>query len=195
MLKEKLKKYDVILASGSPRRIQLLEEMGIQFRAIPSDAEETYPDGLTPVEIVEHLSSIKAEALSHIQNEKTLIIGADTLVTINNEILGKPADKYEAIEILQKLSGKPHQVLSGVTLLTLSKQHTFSVSTEVWFKELSIGEINYYIDTYKPFDKAGAYGIQEWIGHVAIEKIKGSYYNVMGLPTHRLYEALLSFVS
>ncbi len=195
MLKEKLKKYDVILASGSPRRIQLLEEMGIHFKAISSDVEETYPSELTPVKIVEHLSRIKAEALSPGQNKKTLIIGADTLVTINNEILGKPVDKDEAIEILQKLSGKPHQVLSGVTLLTLSKQRTFSVCTEVWFKKLSLSEINHYIDTYKPFDKAGAYGIQEWIGHVAIEKIEGSYYNVMGLPTHRLYEELLSFVS
>ena len=194
MLKEKLNKYSVVLASGSPRRRHLLEEMDIIFRTVPGHLEETYPDGLTPSEVAEHISRTKANEFSPYKIKNELIIAADTVVTINGEILGKPKDKTEAIEILQKLSGKTHQVITGVTLKTKSKEHTFSVTTEVVFKKLSQDEINFYIETYRPYDKAGAYGIQEWIGHVAIEKIDGSYFNVMGLPTHRLYEELLLFV-
>lgn len=195
MLLEKLKKYNIILASGSPRRRLLMEEMGIQFRVEPRHVEEAYPNGLQPAEIAEYLSKIKAEVFREDDlQQNTLIITADTVVTIDGEILGKPANNEDAFRILSLLSGKTHQVITGVTIKTSSRQHTFSVVTDVVFKKLSKNEINYYIDNFQPYDKAGAYGIQEWIGHAAIEKIEGSYFNVMGLPTHRLYEELLKFV-
>ena len=196
MLHEKLVKYNIILASGSPRRKQLLEEMGVKFKVVPKHIEEIYPDDLSPKEVAEFLSRLKADAFTADEmDEHTLIITSDTVVTIDDEILGKPADKEEATEILKLLSGKSHDVITGVTLKTIERERTFSVSTIVVFKTLNEDEINYYIDHYKPFDKAGAYGIQEWVGHVAIESIEGSYFNVMGLPTHRLYEELLSFTS
>jgi len=194
MLAERLKHYDIILASASPRRKQLLEEMGLRFRVEPKHIDEVFPDDLNPAEAAEFLSRIKADAFKIDElHDNTLIIASDTVVTLEGKILGKPADKAEAIEILQQLSGKTHEVITGVTIKTLDKQHTFSVTTSVVFKTLSLQEINHYIDTFKPFDKAGAYGIQEWIGHVAIERIVGSYFNVMGLPTHSLYEELLRF--
>lgn len=195
MLLEKIKKYDIILASASPRRKQLLEEMGLQFRIEPVHVEEEFPAGLQPDKIAEFLSRIKAETFPEQQiKENTLILTADTIVTLKGEVLGKPENKNQAIEILKELSGKMHEVITGVTLRTQTKQHTFSVSTKVVFKSLEPSEIGYYIDVYQPFDKAGAYGIQEWIGHVAIEKIEGSYFNVMGLPTHHLYQELLMFI-
>jgi len=195
MLLEKIKNYDIILASASPRRKQLLEEMGLQFRVVPVHVEEEFPSDLQPDQIAEFLSRIKAEAFPEDRfKDNTLVITADTIVTLDGEVLGKPENKLQAIEILQQLSGKMHEVITGVTFRTQRKQHTFSVSTEVFFKSLEPSEIGYYIDVYKPFDKAGAYGIQEWIGHVAIEKIEGSYFNVMGLPTHQLYQELLMFI-
>jgi nucleoside triphosphate pyrophosphatase len=195
MLLEKIKSYDIVLASTSPRRKQLLEEMGLQFSVEPVHVEEEFPTDLLPDEIAEFLSRIKAEAFPEDQfKDNTLIITADTVVTLEGKILGKPENKTQAIEILQQLSGKMHEVITGVTFRTKLKQHTFSVSTKVVFKPLDPSEIGYYIDIYKPFDKAGAYGIQEWIGHVAIEKIEGSYFNVMGLPTHQLYRELLMFI-
>jgi septum formation protein len=195
MLLEKVKNFDIVLASASPRRKQLLEEMGLQFRVEPVHIEEEFPTGLQPVKIAEFLSRIKAEAFpaDKVRNN-TLIITADTIVTLEGEVLGKPEDKNQAIDILNELSGKMHEVITGVTFRTHTKQHTFSVSTNVVFKSLDPSEIGYYIDVYQPFDKAGAYGIQEWIGHVAIEKIEGSYFNVMGLPTHQLYQELLMFI-
>lgn len=195
MLNEKLKNYDLILASASPRRQHLLEEMGIRFTVLTKPTDELYPNDLTPLEVAEFLSRLKADAFSEADfNASTLIITADTVVTIEGKILGKPTDEKEAIEMLEHLSGKTHEVITGVTLRTLIKEHTFSVLTQVVFKKLNAEEINYYINNFKPYDKAGAYGIQEWIGHVAIEKIEGSYFNVMGLPTHRLYEELSKFV-
>ncbi len=195
MLITKLKNYDLILASGSPRRKQLLEEMGLNFKVLTKPIDEVFPNGLVPKEVAEILSRQKADAF-HEKDfaENTLIITADTVVTLEGEILGKPSDRKDAIAILNRLSGKPHEVITGVTLRTKSKVFTFSVSTKVVFKVLNEVEIHYYIDTFKPYDKAGAYGIQEWIGHVAIESIEGSYFNVMGLPTHRLYEELMKFV-
>lgn len=194
MLNKKLKNYDLILASASPRRKQLMEEMGLQFRVLIKPTNEIYPDDMHPKEVAEFLSRIKADAFSEDElNDNTLIVTADTVVSIDDEILGKPADKTEAIQILKQLSGKTHVVITGVTVRSSKKLITFSVSTQVVFKILSEEEINFYIDVFKPFDKAGAYGIQEWIGHAAIERIEGSYFNVMGLPTHRLYEALLKF--
>ena len=195
MLTTKLKNYDLILASGSPRRKQLLEEMGLHFKVLTKPTDEVYPDGLVAKDVAEFLSKQKADAFDEMDFARnTLIITADTIVTIEGEILGKPSNRKEAFEILTHLSGKTHEVITGVTLQTKSKVFTFSVSTHVVFKVLKSEEIEYYIDTYQPYDKAGAYGIQEWIGHVAIESIQGSYFNVMGLPTHRLYEELIKFV-
>ncbi|NOX86588.1 MAG: septum formation protein Maf [Chlorobi bacterium] len=191
---EKIKKYRVILASASPRRRQLLEEMGIRFDIEPKYIDEDFPLGMKPEAVAEYLSRKKADAFSGEIDENILVITADTIVAINDKILGKPADKKEAVEILQELSGNTHKVITGVTLKTLEKEVTFSVSTDVIFKKLSFDEIDYYIENFQPFDKAGAYGIQEWIGHIAIEHISGSYFNVMGLPTHRLYEELSLFV-
>jgi septum formation protein len=140
------------------------------------------------------LSEKKARAFSNKEiSENTLVIAADTIVAVNDLILGKPENNEDARKMLQQLSGRDHEVITGVTIRTYYKLKTFSVGTRVYFKELSDEEITYYIQNFKPFDKAGAYGIQEWIGHVAIERIEGSYFNVMGLPTHRLYEELISF--
>lgn len=195
MLITKLKNYDLILASGSPRRKQLLEEMGLNFKVLTKPIDEEYPDGIVPKEVAEILSRQKADAFHEKDFDvNTLIITADTIVTLEGEILGKPSDRKDAIAILNRLSGKTHEVITGITLRTKSNVFTFSVSTRVVFKVLNIEEIDYYVNTYKPYDKAGAYGIQEWIGHVAIESIEGSYFNVMGLPTHRLYEELMKFV-
>lgn len=194
MLLDKLKTYQIILASGSPRRKQLLEEMGIHFSVLVKQVDELFPSDLNPSEAAEFLSRLKADAFSIDDfGENTLIITADTIVSVDGTILGKPADRTEAIDILKQLSNKTHEVITGVTLKTNRKEYTFSVTTSVSFKHLSPAEIIYYVDTYSPYDKAGAYGIQEWIGHVAIEGITGSYFNVMGLPTHQLYEELCLF--
>jgi septum formation protein len=194
MLKTHLKKYDIILASASPRRKQLLEELGIPFKVQTKNVEESFPAELKPEEVAAYLSELKANAfLKEELNERSLIITADTIVTLEGQILGKPAGRGDAIRILQQLSAKKHQVITGVSLRSKYKQTVFSVTTDVYFKQLSSAEIAFYVDTFKPYDKAGAYGIQEWIGHAAIERIDGSYFNVMGLPTHRLYEELLLF--
>ena len=196
MLLNKLSDYEIILASASPRRKQLLEELGITFKVKTIKVEENYPDDYPVEKVAQYLSEIKAAAF-HMQemNNNSLVITADTIVAVGDTILGKPTDEKHAKVILKKLSGKRHKVITGVTLRTLQKRHSFSVSTEVYFKKLSQDEIDYYVSNYSPLDKAGAYGIQEWIGHVAIDKIEGSYFNVMGLPTHRLYEELIRFVT
>ncbi len=195
MLFNKLANYDVVLASGSPRRKQLLEELGLEFRIEVKPIVESYPSSYPIEKVAQYISEFKAAAFNTIDLKKnTLIITADTIVVLNNVILGKPVNKDEARLMLKSLSGEKHRVITGVTLRTYEKRHSFNVSTYVVFKELSDEEIEYYIDNFKPFDKAGGYGIQEWIGHAAIEKIEGSYFNVMGLPTHRLYEELIKFV-
>lgn len=195
MLKTKLNKYEIILSSTSPRRKHLLEELGLNFKVQTRKVDESYPVGYPVEKVAQYLSEIKAAAF-HVNemNSNTIIITADTVVALGNTILGKPADKQHAVKILKKLSGKKHYVITGVTMRTINKRQSFSVSTGVFFKNLTDEEINYYVDNFEPYDKAGAYGIQEWIGHAAIEKIEGSYFNVMGLPTHRLYEELLRFV-
>jgi len=194
MLNDKLKEYQIILASASPRRKQLLQELGVNFRVQPKDIEEHFDANLSPELVAEQLSESKALAFSEEElDEKTIIITADTVVTIDGVILGKPKDAEEAREMLRRLSGRSHEVITGVTLRSATKMETFSVVTKVFFKELSDEEIDYYITNFKPFDKAGAYGIQEWIGHIAVERIEGSYFNVMGLPTHRLYMELHTF--
>lgn len=173
----------------------MLEEMGVNFDVSPKHVDEIIPDGLSPKQVAEYLSKLKADAFSETEiGKNTLVITADTVVALKNEILGKPVNKEDAGRILKSLSGNSHNVITGVTLKSTSKQRTFSVTTKVVFKELSAEEIEFYIYNFKPYDKAGAYGIQEWIGHVAIEKIKGSYFNVMGLPTHRLHEELINFI-
>jgi len=172
----------------------LLEELDIPFSVQTKNVEETFPAELKPEEVAAYLSKLKANAfLEEELDERSLIITADTIVTLEGEILGKPANRSDAIQILQRLSGKKHQVITGVTLRSKHKQTVFSVTTDVYFKQLSSAEIDFYVDAFKPYDKAGAYGIQEWIGHAAIEKIEGSYFNVMGLPTHCLYEELSLF--
>ena len=195
MLEDKLKGYEIILASASPRRRQLLQELGIQFSVQPRDVAEHFDDGLSPQQVAEHLSELKALAFAEEElKDKTIVITADTVVTLDGAILGKPKNFAEAKDMLRTISGRSHQVITGVTLRSATKMKTFSVSTNVFFKELSEDEIDYYVTVFKPFDKAGAYGIQEWIGHAAVEHIEGSYFNVMGLPVHRLYEELSTFV-
>lgn len=195
MLHRKLAPYEIILASASPRRKKLLQELGVKFKVQTKDVVEDFPDGYPIDKVAQYISEVKAAAFPvEAIKKKTIIITADTIVTCGNQILGKPADKEQAAKTLKKLSGKKHQVITGITLRSRDRRHSFSVKTDVYFKNLSDEEINYYITNFEPWDKAGAYGIQEWIGLAAIERIEGSYFNVMGLPTHRLYEALNRFV-
>ena len=191
---ENLNKYNIILASASPRRRQLLEQLGIDFTVKVIDGlDESYPAGLAWQEIPEYLSRKKAEGHSSLLTPSTMIITADTLVMLDGKPLGKPADAAEARLMLRNLSGRSHFVITGVTILTMEKSTSFSTTTEVFFDSLTDDEIDFYITRFKPMDKAGAYGIQEWIGAAGIRRIEGSYYNVMGLPLHSLYTALGSF--
>lgn len=194
MVLTNLERYDIVLASASPRRSQLLAELGIDFRVIVREIKEDYPAVLKGEEIAIHLSSLKADAFGkEFFTENTLLITADTIVCLEGKVLGKPASREEAISTLGQLSGKMHQVITGVSIRTIQKEVNFGVSTDVYFKELKDEEIIHYVDQYKPYDKAGAYGIQEWIGYIGIERIDGSFYNVMGLPVLKLYEELLKF--
>ncbi len=186
--------FSIQLASGSPRRQQLLRSMELDFELILKSVEEEYPDNLPLNEVAEFLALKKAGSYE-INKEKEILITADTVVLLENEILGKPLDLIEAKEMLNKLSGKVHEVITGVCLKDLLKQISFSDTTEVRFRELDSTEIDFYINQFKPIDKAGAYGIQEWIGTVGVESIKGSYNNVMGLPTEKLYRELIKFLS
>ena len=191
---ENLNKYKIILASASPRRRQLLEQLGIDFTVKVIDGlDESYPAGLAWQEIPEYLSRKKAEGHSSLLTPSTMIITADTLVMLDGKPLGKPADAAEARLMLRNLSGRSHFVITGVTILTMEKSTSFSTTTEVFFDSLTDDEIDFYITRFKPLDKAGAYGIQEWIGAAGIRRIEGSYYNVMGLPLHSLYTALGAF--
>lgn len=191
---ENLNKYNIILASASPRRRQLLEQLGIDFTVkVIAGLDESYPAGLAWQEIPEYLSRKKAEGHTSLLSPDTMIITADTLVMLDGKPLGKPADAAEARRMLRNLSGRSHFVITGVTILTMEKSTSFSTTTEVFFDTLSDDEIDFYITRFKPMDKAGAYGIQEWIGAAGIRRIEGSYYNVMGLPLHSLYTALGAF--
>ena len=192
MLNEKLKKYTIILASQSPRRQYLLRELGVDFKVRPVNVEETYPAHLKHREIAIYLSELKAGAFDFEQLcNDCLIITADTIVWLNGEVMPKPENRIEAMQILQQLSGKMHEVITGVTLRTNDRLTSFYSVTKVFFKHLTDDEIGYYIDNYEPFDKAGAYGVQEWIGYIGIEKIEGSYFNVVGLPVTKLYDELM----
>lgn len=195
MFYKKLSRYKILLASQSPRRQYLLKELGLEFEIINKHiVDETYPENLRCEEIPLYLAEKKANSFGEKLDDKNILITADTIVWFNNNVLQKPKDEKEAFYTLKKLSGNVHQVYTGVCLTSNSKQKSFYSKTDVYFKELNDREIGYYIDKYEPFDKAGAYGIQEWIGYIAVEKIEGSFFNVMGLPVQKLYEELKSFI-
>ena len=195
MLYNKLREYDIVLGSGSPRRKYLMEEMGLQFRVMVNDSlEETWPEGLSKQEIPVYLAELKADHILDTVPENTLLITADTIVWMGGGVINKPAGREDAFNMLRQLSGNMHEVLTGVCLRTGSRKHSFHASSLVWFASLTDEEIGYYIDQYKPFDKAGAYGIQDWIGYIGVEKIEGSYFNVMGLPLQRMYHELKGFI-
>ena len=189
-----IQNYHIILGSNSPRRRELLAGLDLDFevKVIPG-LEEHYPATLQPEEIPVFLAKQKAEAYIPTLPEKTLLITADTIVWNRNEVIGKPKNREDAIQMLQSLSGHEHHVVTGVCLTTTEKQKAFSVISAVKFATLTDEEIGYYVDKYHPFDKAGAYGIQEWIGYIGVESINGSFYNVMGLPVQRLYQELKKF--
>ena len=191
---DNLQKYHIILASNSPRRRELLAGLGILFtvKVLP-DIDESYPDTLPVEQIAQFIAQTKAEAYRQTMTADELIITADTVVIVDNKVLGKPHDADDAHRMLRAISGCTHQVITGVCLTTSDRQRCFSVSTDVTFKKLSEEEISYYINTYRPFDKAGAYGIQEWIGYIGVTGLQGSYFNVMGLPVQRIYEELTAF--
>ena len=188
------KDYHIILASNSPRRKELLRGLDIAFDVrVQPDIAEDYPADTAPADVAAYISREKANAYKDTIAENELIITADTVVIVGNEILGKPHNDAEAKEMLHKISGRKHQVVTGVCLTTTEKQRCFSVSTDVTFKNLKEEEIDYYIETYSPLDKAGAYGIQEWIGYIGVTALEGSYFNVMGLPVQRIWEELNRF--
>lgn len=193
LLHEKLKDKKIILASQSPRRKQLLAEMGLQFDVIVKPTDESFSEDLRLQEVALYIARKKAEAFDHKIDNNTIVITADTIVCIDSMILNKPEDRNDAVRILQLLSGNKHTVITAVCLFSNEKEKDFFVATDVYFRKLSLEQINYYLDHYKPYDKAGSYGIQEWIGFIGLEKIVGSYHNVMGLPTAELHQELLEF--
>ncbi|GAB4449972.1 MAG: Maf-like protein [Bacteroidales bacterium] len=192
MLLDKIKNYQLYLGSQSPRRKLLLEGAGIPFITLPpAELEETYPLSLTGKEIALFLAEKKAEAYNdYLSHDKTIIITADTIVWINQKVLGKPENRSEAIQMLSELSGNEHMVYTGVCIKMRDKSKSFYSETAVKFRNLSHEEIEYYVDHYQPYDKAGSYGAQEWIGYIAIQEIHGSYFNVMGLPIQMLFTEL-----
>jgi len=192
-LSNKLSNYSIILGSQSPRRKELFAGLNLPFRVEVREIDENFPEEISAFEVPEFLSIQKAIPFKNDFKKNDLLITSDTIVLIDNKILGKPVDYKHAFEMLQLLSGRKHMVITGVCITTTDKQVTFSDRTDVFFKSLSADEIDYYLTHYQPYDKAGSYGVQEWIGYVAIEKIDGSYFNVMGLPVQRLYEELLKF--
>ncbi len=184
--------YQLILASKSPRRQELLKLLDLNFEVRVKSIEESFPEAMPAIEVAEYLANQKSDAFEHL-GDKELLITSDTVVIHKDHILGKAKDRAEAFEMLNLLSGNTHKVATGVCLRTKNKRHSFTEVTSVTFDQLKEVEIDYYLDTYKPFDKAGAYGIQEWIGMIGISKIEGDYYNVMGLPLNRLYKSLKDF--
>jgi len=186
--------YKIILASNSPRRRELLAGLDLDYevRVLP-DISEAYPQNLRGAAIAEYISSEKADAYAQLLRDDELIITADTIVVADETVLGKPKDLDEARQMLHTLSGRTHQVTTGVTLMTTQRKRVFSVTTDVTFKTLTDEEIDYYVAHYRPLDKAGAYGIQEWIGYIGVTALNGSYFNVMGLPVQRIYTELNTF--
>ena len=188
---DNLKKYNIVIASNSPRRKELMSGLGVDYvvKTLP-DVDESYPDTLQGTEIPAYISREKADAYKSLIQPDELLITADTIVWLNGEVLGKPKGREGAIDMLRKLSGTSHQVITGVCLTTSDWQKSFTAVTDVTFATLTEEEIIYYVDKYTPMDKAGAYGVQEWIGFIGVESISGSYFNVMGLPIQRLYQEL-----
>lgn len=188
-------KYDIVLASRSERRKQLLGQLGIKFTIADTiDVDESFPQDLEHASIVQHIAHNKAKAYKKTLNERQLLITCDTIVVFQGQILGKPKNKQEAEEYLRMLSGSMHSVYTGTCLMTTDQTKIFHAQTNVWFERLTHDEINFYIDTYKPFDKAGGYGIQEWIGMIGIWRIEGSYFNVVGMPIQLIYRELQDFL-
>ncbi len=187
----------IILASKSPRRIELMRQAGLQFTVqVAGETDEIYPEELEREEIPIYLAQLKADAFMKVRNvDEAVVVTADTIVWHNGTVLGKPIDRDDAIRMLNFLSGDMHYVFTGVCLATSNRRHLFSAESKVFFRKLSMDEICYYVDSYQPYDKAGAYGIQEWIGCVGIERIEGSYFNVVGLPVQKLYCELRNFIS
>ena len=190
MLREKLKNHRVILASGSPRRHQFFKDLDIAFTIQIKEVLEIYPTSLKGLAITDYLADLKSKSFTKLE-EDDILITSDTIVWLEGKALGKPKDKNDAFKMLKALSGKKHEVMTSISIKSNHFQKIINDVTVVYFKEISDEEINFYIENYKPFDKAGAYGIQEWIGFIAIEKIEGSFFNVVGLPVHKLYDALM----
>ncbi|MBL4642039.1 MAG: septum formation protein Maf [Flavobacteriaceae bacterium] len=190
MLKEKLSNYNIILASGSPRRQQFFKDLDIPFTIQLKEVDEVYPTALKGAEITDYLANLKAQPFDSL-HDTDLLITSDTIVWLQDEALGKPKDAIEAFNMLRKLSGTQHEVMTSISIKNPKFQIITNDTTVVYFKELTDEEIKYYIKTCKPFDKAGAYGIQEWIGFIGIDRLEGSYFNVMGLPVHKLYKELM----
>ncbi len=195
MLAGRINNYRIILGSRSPRRRQLLEETGLKFEVVNMEYSEKYPGDLNGEETAKYVSHDKAMLFKDKISDNEIVITADTIVWCNYRVLGKPLDKKEAADMLKQISGHTHEVITGVTIISRSKEVTFSESTRVTFEALSEEEIDYYVENYKPYDKAGAYGIQEWIGIIGCSRIDGSYFNVVGLPVQRLYIELQRFIS
>jgi len=195
MVLDDLKTKDIILASGSPRRKQLLDALGIKFRVVIPDIYENYPPELERENIALYLAVKKAESVNKEKDNRQIIIASDTIVCIDDSVLNKPAGREEAGQMLRRLSGKDHFVITAVCIASSKKKHSFYAETKVTFAELHDDDIDYYIDRYRPYDKAGSYGIQEWIGYIGIDRIEGSYFNVMGLPVQRLYAELKHFIN
>lgn len=195
ILHQRLKSYHLILASQSPRRQQLLSEAGLEYELSPRfECEEIFPNDLPASEVAEYLSRLKSEAYPQVLADGDILLTADTVVVAEERILGKPTDKDDAFAMLRMLSGREHEVITGVTLRSTKQTKSFSARSKVRFRQLSDEEIAYYIETYSPMDKAGSYGIQEWIGYVGIEGIEGSFFNVMGLPIQRVWCELEKFI-
>lgn len=194
MLKDKLKKYNIILASGSPRRQQFFKDLDLDFEIRLKEVEEIYSDVLKAEEITNYLAELKANEFVGELSDNDILVTSDTIVWHENKALGKPKDYNDAFQMLQSLSGKTHEVITSVCIKTKAKTDTFHEVTKVTFNTLSDEAITYYLNNYKPFDKAGSYGIQEWIGLVAISRIDGSYANVVGLPVDKVYQHLVTFV-
>ncbi len=195
LLNDKLKPYRLLLASQSPRRRELMTGCGLPYELAPKyDCEEVYPADLPAEEVPLYLSQLKSRAYPGPLAPDVILLTADTVVVLDGGVLGKPCGREEAVGMLGRLSGRRHTVVSGVTLRTAERTHSFEARTSVWFRTLSAEEIEHYVDTCRPFDKAGSYGIQEWIGYAAIERIEGSFYNVMGLPIQKVYVELDKFL-
>ena len=191
---ENLKKYNIVLASKSPRRQELMKGIGLEFSVITKDVDESYPSNMSVYDVAPFLSLKKAKAFNDDElPENYMVITADTVVIVDDMILGKPKDETDARGMLGRISGKKHSVITGVTVRTSDKVKTFSVVSKVSFETLDQEEIDYYVNNFRPYDKAGAYGIQEWIGYIGVNHVEGSYFNVMGLPTQKLYKMLKTF--